>query len=94
MKLTSNHQIVTNRIDKKNIITSQIEQWSILSDVVNYIQYNRHPRNFCDLYIETIDLKSHRKIYDKYKEGDRQILELDFGNTSEKLKGDYLDVYE
>ena len=27
-------------------------------------------------------------------EEDRQILELDFGNTSEKLKGDCLDMYK
>ena len=48
-------------------------------NVVNYVQYDGHPRNFYDLNV---------------KEEDRQILELDFGNTPEKLKGDYLDMYE
>ena len=38
--------------------------------------------------------KKHRKIYNKFKEEDRQILELDFGDTSEKMKGKYLDMYE
>ena len=28
------------------------------------------------------------------KEDSRQILELDFGNTPEKLKGEQLDMYE
>ena len=35
---------------------------------------------------------SHKKIYNK--EEKRQKLELDFGNTLEKSKGDYLDMYE
>ena len=28
------------------------------------------------------------------KEEEKQLLELDFGNMSEKLKGEYLDMYE
>ena len=86
------HEIVTNKIEKENIITMQMEQWLILSNVANYVQYGRHPRNFYDLDVKTIDQKSHRKIYDKFKEEDRQILELDFGDIPEKLKGDYLDM--
>ena len=34
----------------------------------------------------------HRKIY--RKEEERQILDLDFGITPEKLKGEYLDMYK
>ena len=45
----------------------QMEQWSILSNVVNCVQYDRYPRNFYDLDDKTIDQKSHRKIYDKFK---------------------------
>ena len=41
-----------------------------------------------------IDQKRLRKMYDKFKEEDRQILELDFGDTPEKLSGGYLDMYE
>ena len=71
-----------------------MEQWSILSNVVNYVQYDRHLRNYYDLDIKAIDQKSHKKIYDKSKEEETQILELDFGDTPEKLRGDYLDMYE
>ena len=72
----------------------QIEQWSILSNVFNYVQYNRHPRNLNDLDIKTIDQKSHKKIHGRFKEEERQISDLDFGDTQEKLRGDYLDMYE
>ena len=48
---------------------------------------------FYDLDVKTIDQTSHRKLYGKFEEDDRHILELDFGDTLEKLKGDYLDMY-
>ena len=57
--------------------------------IVNYVQYGRH-----NLDVKTIGQKSHRKVYDKFMEEERQILELDFGHTPEKLREDYLDMYE
>ena len=66
----------------------------ILSNVINYAQYDRNPKNFYDLDIKAIDQKSHRKMYDRLKDGDNQILESDFGNNPDKLKGEYLDMYE
>ena len=69
-----------------------MEQWSILSNVVNYMQYDRHPKNFYNLDIKAIYQKNDMKIQNKEEE--RQMLELDFGNTPEKLKGEYLDMYE
>ena len=66
-KVNPHHNIIINNIDKENLITKQMEQWSILSNVVNYVQYDRNPGNFYDLDIKTIDQKSHRKIYDRLK---------------------------
>ena len=39
------HKIIVNNIDKDIIITSRMEQWSILSNIVNYVQYDRNPKN-------------------------------------------------
>ena len=44
--------------------------------------------------IKIVDQNSHRKIYDRFKEEDRHILELDFGNNPDKLRIEYLDMYE
>ena len=66
---------------------------SILSNVVNYVQYNRHPKDFYDSDVKAIDQKKCKKMYDRYKE-ERHIWELDFGDTPEKLRGDYLDMYK
>ena len=86
--------IIINNTDRENVITSQMEQWLILSNVVNYVQYKRNPKDFDDLEVKAIDQKNHRKIYDRLKEEDRHILELDFGNNTDKLQGEYLDIYE
>ena len=39
-------KIITNKAEKDDTIISQIEQWSILSNVVNYMQYNGHLKTF------------------------------------------------
>ena len=70
-----------------------MEQWSTLSNIVNYVHYDSNPRNFYNLDVKTVDQKSHKKIYNKFKEENRKILELDFDNTPDKLR-EYLDMYE
>ena len=75
------YEIIKNKVEKDNMIKSQMEQWSILSKIVNYVQYNRHPKHFYDLDIKAVHQKSHKKICGKEEE--RQILKLDFGDTPE-----------
>ena len=84
------HEIISNKVEKENMIISQMGQQLIPSNIVNYVQYDRHPKHFYDLDIKAVDQKSHNKICGK-EEG-RQILESDFGRTPEKLKKDYLDI--
>ena len=75
------------------MLIGKSHKWNI-SNVINYIQYNRNPRDYFKLDIKTLDEKFHRKIYKKLKEKDWQIIELDFGHTPEKLKGEYIDMYD
>ena len=65
--------LIVNKAERDNPILSQMEQWSILSNVVNYIQYNRHAKNFYNLDIKAIDQKNHRKLHNMEEE--RQMLE-------------------
>ena len=55
---------------------SQMEQWSILNNIVNYVQYDRNSRDFYNLDVKAIDQKNHGKIYNILKEEDRQVIEL------------------
>ena len=47
-----------------NVNKSQMEQWSILSNVINYVQYNRNPRDYYKLDVKAFEPKNNRKIYD------------------------------
>ena len=39
------HKIIVNKAERDNTILSQMEQWLILSNVDNYIHYDKHPKN-------------------------------------------------
>ena len=80
-KIEPYHEKIANNVEKDDTITSQMV---ILSNAVNHVQYNRHPKCYYDLDIKDLDLKGHKKIYNK--EEKRQMLDLDFGNTPEKNK--------
>ena len=86
--------MVINGFDMDNIFTSQMEQWSILNNIVNYVQYDRNPQDFYNLFIRAINKKNHTKIYARLKEEDRQVIELDFSDTLDKLKGEYFYMYD
>ena len=66
-----------------------MEQWSILSNTLNYKQYDRHPKNFHDIEISTVNIC---KIHSEIREEKDQI-ELDFGPTPDILKEEYLNAY-
>ena len=54
---------------------TQMEQWSILSNVINYIQHDKHPRTY-----QTLDIKAVNKYRNSLEaREEREIVELDFG---------------
>ena len=69
---------------------TQMEQWSILSNVLNYIQYDKHQKNYHSLSINAVN-KYRNNLHSKEK-GD--VVELDFGVTPEVLRKEYLDAYD
>ena len=69
---------------------TQMEQWSILSNVLHCIQYDKHPVANHNLRVRAVN---------KHKNGseikeEREITELGFGVTPKILCKEYLDVYE
>ena len=66
------------------------EQWSILSNVLNYLQHDNHHMINHNLSVRAVN---------KYKNGsetkeERETSELDFGVIPKVLCEEYLDVYE
>ena len=69
-----------------------MEQWSILSNALNYIQYDRHPKNYHSLSISAVN--KYRKSLCTKEEEEKDMLELDFGQMWDILREEYLVVYE
>ena len=58
--------------------------------MLNYIKYDRHPKNYHSSGISAVN-KSKNSLDVKEE---RDLIELDFSPTPDILKGDYLDVYK
>ena len=48
-------ELIVNNAEKVETVLSQKEQWSIISNVINYIQYDKHPKNYHSLNISPVD---------------------------------------
>ena len=86
-------ELTVNNAEKTEPVLTQMAQWSILSNVLNYIQYDKHPKNYHSLNISTVNKeKCWRNSY--IKEEERDMLKLDFVHTPNKVKEEYLGMYE
>ena len=87
--------MVINDFEKINghINKSQLQQLSIDSSVINYVQYDRNCIDYYKFDIRALKPKNHKRIHHKLEEHNRQVINLDFGVSPENLKGEYLDLY-
>ena len=83
-------EFIVNNAEKIEPLVTQMEQWSILSNTLNYKQYDRHPKNCHSLGISAIN--KYAKNPSTVEESDTSM--LDFGQTLDILREEYLDVYE
>ena len=65
-----------------------MEQWSILRNILNYVQYSRF-----NSMNHTLDVKAMNR-YKSKPDIDREFKELDFDTTPQKLQEEYMDTYE
>ena len=66
-----------------------MEQWLILSNILIYVQHSRfHSMK------HTLEVKVANQCKYKSSTGDREFKELHFGTTPQKLKEEYMDIYE
>ena len=90
-EILTHMELIVNNTEKIEPILRQMEQWSILGNILNYIQYDKHPKNYYNLSVSTVN-KCRKTPY--IKDEERDMIELDFGHTSDKMKEEYLDVHE
>ena len=82
--------MIINNAEKIEPMLAQMEQWSILSNTLNYIHYDKHPKNFHNLGISAVNIyKSHSDTKEE-----KDMVEIDFHPTLDILKEEYLNIYE
>ena len=79
-------EMIVNNVEKREPLLAQMQQWSILSNMLNYIQYDKHPKYFHNLGISAVN------VYKNGSDTKKEIgmVEIDFGPTSEVLKNNIL----
>ena len=80
--------MIVNNAEKIEPLLAQMEQWCILNNTLNYIQYDKHPKDYHRLGVSAVNKCG--RILGTIEE--RDIIELDFGPTPNILKEEYLDV--
>ena len=66
-----------------------MEQWSILSNTLTYIEHDKLPQNFHNLVISMVKIcKNNLGIEEE------NVIKVDFGPTPNVLREEYLDIYE
>ena len=68
----------------------QMEQWSVLSNEVKYVQHNQHLIGHYALEVKTLEERYNTKMYKRLQ----LVKEMDFNPNSERLKLDYVDLFE
>ena len=70
-----------------------MEQWLILSSVINYVQYSEYLKNFLTVSIKPI-YKNKINVGRREGEKDRFMAQVSLVDTSDRLTEEYLDRYE
>ena len=82
-------ELIVNNAEGIEPLMMQMEQWSILSNILNYIQHDKH-----DTVNHTLNIKAVNKYRNKSEtKEEKEPVELDFGSMPLKLCEEYLDVY-
>ena len=82
-------ELIVNNMERIEPLMTQMEQCSIMSNVINYVQHSRfHSMK------HTLDIKAVNKYKHKPSTDDREFKELDFGIMPQKLQEEHMDIYE
>ena len=54
-------ELKVNNAEKIEATLFQMEQWSIVSNVVNYVKYDKYPKNFHSLNVSTMNKENYKR---------------------------------
>ena len=86
-------ELIVDNASRVDSALTQIEQWLILSNIINYVQYSKNPKNFHSMIIKPV--KFNRTIKNtKGRNINESLLEVNLIEGSDRSKEEYLDRYE
>ena len=81
-------ELIVNNAERTELLMTQMEQWSILSNILNYVQHSKFNSMNHSLNVKAVNRCKTRL------DTERTYKELDFGLIPQKLQEKYLDVYD
>ena len=75
-------ELIVNNAEKLETVSTQMEQWSILSKTLNYIGHDKLPWNFHSLDINTIEFYKNNSGM-----AEENVIEIDFWLNTRCIKG-------
>ena len=81
-------ELVVNNAERIEMQKTQMEQWSILSNLLNYIQHSRFNSMNHSLDVKQVN-KYKMKSNDSLSLSDREFREVDFGKAPQSLQDEY-----
>ena len=86
-------ELIVNNAEKIEMQKTPMEQWSILSNSLNYVQHSKFNSMDHSLSICTVN-RYKVKPNDSFSSFGKEFREVDFSTNSQNLQAEYLDVYE
>ena len=86
-------EFIVNNASRVDSALTQIEQWSILGNVINYVQCSRNPKNLHSMIIRPAKLNKTVKNT-KSRNINISLLEVNLIEGLDRSKEEYLDRYE
>ena len=86
-------ELIVNNAEKIEMQKTQMEQWSILSNSLNYMQHSKFNSMDHSLSIHPVN-RYKVKPNDSFSSFGKEFREVDFGTNLQNLQAEYLDVYE
>ena len=81
-------ELAVNNAGKVEMPKTQMEQWSILSNLLNYVQHSKFNSMNHSLSVKPVNR------YKTKPNEEREFREVDFSTVPQGLQDEYLDVYE
>ena len=85
--------ITETKNNNKKKSPAQMKEWSILNDHVKYVMSDES-EIFHNLNIDQMNYRQEIDLYKELQEEELVSADVNFGGSPEKLKAEYLDVYE